>query len=364
MEQAGARPGSDSPKPDGKPIGKQAWPAPKMPSAEKPTCSAPLPGEQSAEADQQGEASSQPTSRQDQPSSSRRSSTNGRKSVAGQDPHVDVGQSCISGGGDPKTQDGGTVKQCDKIIAEEGINKKKLASSGGGRRLSDQTQPAAKLNLRRKSEERTQIRKCSISLTPPRNDKRVEKPAIEAACEVDRRASPVQKSVQAHKAGIKDGSKKQAVHPTNQNLAKSKKENKNECENQTLDNVDQELKRKKPNVGADIPKSSADTTFKVPAPKKPGSNKTTAQDRQSKLGTAKNKGGGKAMKHLSPKSSEMSSSLRSTRASALSPSANLRTKKDSKERGGVCMTCNVGNKKNEKLVHCKDCEKIRKCYLF
>jgi len=105
-------------------------------------------------------------------------------------------------------------------------------------------------------------------------------------------------------------------------------------------------------------------TFKVPAPKKPLPKPTQSERQQNAkqngakskpiqlikpaVGGVKGWGGGKTP--TSPKSAS-----RSTRASTLTVS--LRAKKDPKDRA-VCMKCNTGNKKNEKLIFCKDCDKI------
>ena len=106
-----------------------------------------------------------------------------------------------------------------------------------------------------------------------------------------------------------------------------------------------ELDLKKKNNLAD----TGDPTFKVPAPKVIG--KLTSQDKKPSQLKSKGK--------ISTKSSVNKASklsVRSTRASNLS-TANLRAKK---ERIGVCMVCNLGHKKNENLIFCKDCSKISK----
>lgn len=95
---------------------------------------------------------------------------------------------------------------------------------------------------------------------------------------------------------------------------------------------------------------SLDPTFKVPAPKKYPS-KSTPPERTaplSKHGKVKHPAG-KGEKPKFPVAS------RATRAGSL----NLRAKKDPKERA-LCMNCNTGNKKIEKLIFCKDCDKICK----
>ena len=99
---------------------------------------------------------------------------------------------------------------------------------------------------------------------------------------------------------------------------------------------------------------SLDPTFKVPAPKKYPS-KLTPPERTallSKHGKVKHPAG-KGEKPKSPVAS------RATRAGSL----NLRAKKDPRERA-LCMNCNTGNKKNEKLIFCKDCDKICKQFFI
>ena len=116
----------------------------------------------------------------------------------------------------------------------------------------------------------------------------------------------------------------------------------------------------------------AEPTFKVPAPKKPLSRPVSADRHQKKLSGSKSKptatkasagvgssgkkpglggsGGGKPV-------AATKSVGRSTRASTLT--ASLRAKRDLKQRA-LCTICNTGNKKNEKLITCKDCNKIGK----
>ncbi len=92
------------------------------------------------------------------------------------------------------------------------------------------------------------------------------------------------------------------------------------------------------------PLSKASSATKSPATKSPA----TGQSKSSKSSAAAGKAAtnGKA-------------ATKAATASVQPLTVSLRVKKDAKERA-ICMVCDVGNRRNEKLIFCKNCDKIGK----
>ncbi len=92
------------------------------------------------------------------------------------------------------------------------------------------------------------------------------------------------------------------------------------------------------------PLSKASSASKSPATKSPA----TGQSKSSKSSTAAGKAAtnGKA-------------AAKAATAGVQPLTVSLRVKKDAKERA-ICMVCDVGNRRNEKLIFCKNCDKIGK----
>ncbi len=92
------------------------------------------------------------------------------------------------------------------------------------------------------------------------------------------------------------------------------------------------------------PLSKASSASKSPATKSPA----TGQSKSSKSSAAAGKAAtsGKA-------------AAKAATAGVQPLTVSLRVKKDAKERA-ICMVCDVGNRRNEKLIFCKNCDKIGK----
>ena len=271
------------------------------------------------------------------------------------------------------------AESCDttKNVSREELGAKKKIENGisQNRRQSD-TAVDLKNIPRRKSEEKVIIRKPS-ALTPPRVDKkhvtstetstviRPEKMTSTQPLKPDKHIHPDAKHVGPKKCATPAVGKSTSPNPTvsktkNDTVMKENIDNssKTGTENITLDDTETSKNVKKR-------AETVDPTFKVPAPKKP-LHKVSAFEKQNstKNGLSKSKGS-KAAKQTSPKKGigklpkSPKSFGRSTRASSQTLTVSLRAKKDPKERG-LCMICNTGNKKNEKLIFCKDCDKICK----
>jgi hypothetical protein len=92
------------------------------------------------------------------------------------------------------------------------------------------------------------------------------------------------------------------------------------------------------------PLSKASSASKSPATKSPA----TGQSKSSKCSAAAGKAAtnGKA-------------AAKAATAGVQPLTVSLRVKKDAKERA-ICMVCDVGNRRNEKLIFCKNCDKIGK----
>ncbi len=92
------------------------------------------------------------------------------------------------------------------------------------------------------------------------------------------------------------------------------------------------------------PLSKASSASKSPATKSPA----TGQSKSSKSSAA----AGKAV-------TNGKAAAKAATAGVQPLTVSLRVKKDAKERA-ICMVCDVGNRRNEKLIFCKNCDKIGK----
>ena len=99
-------------------------------------------------------------------------------------------------------------------------------------------------------------------------------------------------------------------------------------------------------------KKSANNLFAKPSPKTGATNKLT-------LTKSTTTPVSKANKILAHKSSQGKGGPKAGTAPVQPLTVNLRAKKDAKERA-ICMVCDVGNRRNEKLIFCKQCDKIGK----
>jgi hypothetical protein len=100
-------------------------------------------------------------------------------------------------------------------------------------------------------------------------------------------------------------------------------------------------------------KKSANHTFVKPSPK-------TSLAAKSHAGKSAGVAASKSNKSAAVKSPQGKAAQKSAAVAAAQPlTVNLRAKKDAKERA-VCMVCDVGNRRNEKLIFCKNCDKIGK----
>jgi len=292
-------------------------------------------------------------------STSRRRSTDVEKCQPGKDQP----QETLDRGTRLNNRDVAEVKIQSTHKDEAGPKKRVVQNSGSmSRRNSDPT-PAcrmeAKVMVKRKSLAEKELIKKTLSPTPGKNDKKISNNFVVKSEKSNSSPNGKLEKNLGPKKIVTTVIKSSA--PTT--VSKPRRENKKDVseseglknsplsENNLDSRSDDEEKLRK--------KVETDPLFKVPAPKKPLGKSATPEKQSLKNGALKNKNS-KQVKGK-PNLAKMTAIKTtktcgpSTRASTLSVS--LRTKKENKEKT-VCMACNGGNKKNEKLIFCKDCDKI------